>query len=218
MSALTRTSGQVTTEWISIREASALVGVSVATLRRWCDAGHVPVFTTPGGHRRFAREAVMRLLPVERETGSLSAATTTTMSIVRGYRRASHHTLELPEALANMTSDERSELRQHGRSMVAALVDALDARAHDEAAHCARARASAAACGRMVGETGLTLQEALSVFVRFRAPFLHELGVVCRRRGLDSSAATALLERASSMLDGLLPAVVAGFDGAAAAR
>ena len=50
------------TEWLTIRAASALVGVSVATLRRWCDAGLVRVFTTPGGHRRFSRAAVLELV------------------------------------------------------------------------------------------------------------------------------------------------------------
>jgi len=35
VSALANTGEVPVTEWLSIREASALVGVSVATLRRW---------------------------------------------------------------------------------------------------------------------------------------------------------------------------------------
>jgi len=37
---------------------------------------------------------------------------------------------------------------------------------------------------------------------------------VCRRRGLDASATTAVLERASEAVDRLLPAVISGFESA----
>jgi excisionase family DNA binding protein len=50
-------------DWLSVHEASALVGVSPATLRRWSDAGEIVAFTTPGGHRRFARSAILAMLP-----------------------------------------------------------------------------------------------------------------------------------------------------------
>lgn len=50
-------------EWLTVREACAMVGVSPATLRRWSDDGHVTAFTTPGGHRRFSRTTILDLLP-----------------------------------------------------------------------------------------------------------------------------------------------------------
>ena len=50
-------------EWLTLSEACALVGVSPATLRRWSDNGDIRTFTTPGGHRRFARSAILDLLP-----------------------------------------------------------------------------------------------------------------------------------------------------------
>jgi len=53
-------------DWLALSEASRLLGVSAATLRRWSDAGRLRVFTTPGGHRRFSRSALERLLPADR--------------------------------------------------------------------------------------------------------------------------------------------------------
>jgi glutamyl-tRNA reductase len=50
-------------EWLTVREACELIGVSPATLRRWSDDGHVMAFTTPGGHRRFTRATILELLP-----------------------------------------------------------------------------------------------------------------------------------------------------------
>jgi excisionase family DNA binding protein len=42
-------------EWLTLGQAARYLGVAQSTLRKWCDAGRVPAFTTPGGHRRFRR-------------------------------------------------------------------------------------------------------------------------------------------------------------------
>jgi excisionase family DNA binding protein len=36
-------------------QAARYLGVSLATVRRWTDAGHVDCYRTPGGQRRFSR-------------------------------------------------------------------------------------------------------------------------------------------------------------------
>jgi excisionase family DNA binding protein len=36
-------------------QAARYLGVSLATVRRWTDAGYVSCYRTPGGQRRFAR-------------------------------------------------------------------------------------------------------------------------------------------------------------------
>lgn len=42
-------------EWLTLGRAAEYLGVAQSTLRKWCDAGRVPAFTTPGGHRRFRK-------------------------------------------------------------------------------------------------------------------------------------------------------------------
>jgi excisionase family DNA binding protein len=49
-------------EWIGPLEAAALLGVGVALLREWADAGDLPCLRTPGGHRRFRRSDVEELI------------------------------------------------------------------------------------------------------------------------------------------------------------
>lgn len=51
-----RTPQLETTDWMTLSEASEHLGVAQGTIRRWADAGSLPVFRTPGGHRRFRRE------------------------------------------------------------------------------------------------------------------------------------------------------------------
>lgn len=36
-------------------QAARYLGVSLATIRRWTDAGHISCYRTPGGQRRFSR-------------------------------------------------------------------------------------------------------------------------------------------------------------------
>ena len=40
-------------DWLSLGQASKRLGVTPSTIRKWSDQGQLPVFYTPGGHRRF---------------------------------------------------------------------------------------------------------------------------------------------------------------------
>jgi excisionase family DNA binding protein len=37
-------------------QAARYLGISLATIRRWADAGHLSCYRTPGGQRRFSRD------------------------------------------------------------------------------------------------------------------------------------------------------------------
>src|SRR5205809_1333259 len=105
-----------------------MLGVSPATMRRWSDAGRVRVFTTPGGHRRFSRTALERLLPADRtRRPSIGGAGFTPSRIARTYRRASREAApELPWVLT-LTDDQRMLFRERGHLLAASLLLHLDA-------------------------------------------------------------------------------------------
>ena len=69
----------VAEQWLTLHEACSLVGVSPATLRRWSKNGDISTFTTPGGHRRFARSALIGLLPAP--NGACPAASPATSPV-----------------------------------------------------------------------------------------------------------------------------------------
>lgn len=56
-------------QWLSLREASEMLGVHPSTLRRWADAGTIPCTRTPGGHRRFRRTDLEHILQAEGKPG-----------------------------------------------------------------------------------------------------------------------------------------------------
>jgi len=41
---------------LTVSQAAAELGVSIATVRRWSNAGHLESYRTPGGQRRFTQE------------------------------------------------------------------------------------------------------------------------------------------------------------------
>jgi excisionase family DNA binding protein len=43
-------------------QAAVYLGVSLATVRRWTDAGHISCYRTPGGQRRFSRQQLDRFI------------------------------------------------------------------------------------------------------------------------------------------------------------
>src|SRR3984893_16575989 len=66
--------------WLSLGEASRLLGITPGTLRRWADQGDVAAFVTPGGHRRFPRSAIESLVPQTRTRRPLLTGLTASAS------------------------------------------------------------------------------------------------------------------------------------------
>jgi len=56
------------TRWLTLKEASEFLGVHFTTLRGWADRGEIPVFRTPGGHRRFSYDDLRRFLAERAQT------------------------------------------------------------------------------------------------------------------------------------------------------
>ncbi|MGZ8513486.1 MAG: MerR family transcriptional regulator [Candidatus Limnocylindrales bacterium] len=206
--------------WVGLSEASRLLGVSPATLRRWSDAGRLRVFTTPGGHRRFSRAALQSLLPADRSRRpSLSGAGLTPTRIARTYRRAGRDAaLAMPWVVA-LDDEQRMLFRERGQVLAASLLQHLDAATPEATAHHLKeASVTAAGYGRLASSLGLSLSQTVEGFLRFRAPFHHELAVAARRRGFDAVETTELLEAAERAMDHLLVATMTGHSVATGRR
>jgi excisionase family DNA binding protein len=204
-------------DWVGLSEASRVLGVSPATLRRWSDAGRLRVFTTPGGHRRFSRSALERLLPADRSRRpSIGGAGLSPSRIARTYRRASRDAApELPWVLT-LSDEQRLLFRERGHVLAASLLQYLDAPQPEAAVHHLKeASGSAAEYGTVAATLGLSLSQTVEGFLRFRAPFHHELAVAARRRGFDATETTDLLETAERAMDRLLVATMRGHSLAA---
>jgi excisionase family DNA binding protein len=205
-------------EWLTVQDACSLLGVSPATLRRWSAAGDVQAFTTPGGHRRFARSTILGLLPdAGRGRPTLGELGVTPERMTRAYRRNMRQATRGVGWIARLDDKGLATLRLHGRRIAGALLVAIDAtspshrdRARDEAL------SAAAAYGRLAAAAGGEVADTVEAFFRFRSIFVDELAQVARRQGLDTGESTRLVLDAVALADRLLPALLSGLEAGSA--
>ena len=205
---------EVIEEWLTVHEACALIGVSSATLRRWSAAGDVQAFTTPGGHRRFARSTILGLLPTaRRRRPTLERLGETPEHMTRVYRRHVAQACHGVSWVVGLSEDELEPLRDHGRRIAGALLVFIDAETPEERRPAMLKAVSAATeYGRIAARGSGMIRETVEAFLRFRMLFLSELAQVARRRGLDTVEATTLLVTATQAIDELLVALMSGHE------
>jgi len=202
-------------ERLALGEASRLLGVDPDTLRRWADEGRVPAFTTPGGHRRFERRALERLIAARRTgpAGALASLGASPDRLSAAYRRryGEHHGLA-PDPRSTVPASERESFREIGRKLVDALVRHLDETGPGRALAERDAVDLAALLGERLAIHGVPLADGVSMFVSARRPFLAELSVVARRRGVEGSRIGEVYDTSTGLLDRLLLAFVAAHE------
>lgn len=203
-------------DWLSLGPASRLVGVDPDTLRRWADEGRLPTFTTPGGHRRFERRDLERVMlsrrptPVRRRLAALGA---TADRMNRAYARSYGSQADGRAVVGDrFDAPDRDAFREEGRRLLAALMAYLDAtspharaRSEADAVVAVRATATRLAIG------GATVSEAAGAFIAARRPFFSELAALGRRRSLDVASLTVLYDEAVAVLDRLLVEFLSAF-------
>ncbi len=193
--------------WLSLGPASRLVGVDPDTLRRWADEGRVDVFVTPGRHRRFDRRSLERLTTTKRgRAPSLASLGASPERVTRAYRR-SYAEGDRGRRTATGAAGDRERYRSDGRRLVEALIAHLDADRRDAVARREteeRAAALVDAFATQLRAAGLSLTEAIALFITGRRPFLAELARLGRRRTLDSARLAELYADATELLDRLL--------------
>jgi excisionase family DNA binding protein len=199
-------------EWLSLGPASRLVGVDPDTLRRWADTGRIRAFTTPGGHRRFARADLARLRDAGR-AGRRSLATlgATPERVARAYARSYRGggSGSIPE----VGTDDRQAFRRDGRELVATLLAYLDTTNVERRAELERhATGMVRATAARLTASDVPMSKAVEAFVSARQPILAALASLGRRQILSAPAITALYSEAAELLDRLLLRFLEAFE------
>lgn len=112
---------QVPAEWLSLQQASKVLGVHPATLRSWSDRGHIASRRTPGGHRRFRRADLEAWLESQhrREPG---AELLVQNALGRMRMEMTHSEEGVPAWLARFDEPMRQRYRETGRQLLGLLL------------------------------------------------------------------------------------------------
>ena len=110
---------------MSLGAVSRALGINEATLRQWADRGRLPVYRTPGGHRRFLREDVEALVR-QRSNGAAvdsSRADDPEAPVLRRIRRKISQVDYSQQAwMESFQAEGRDRMRLFGRRLLSLLL------------------------------------------------------------------------------------------------
>ncbi len=202
-------------DWFSIRQASRFLGVHVGTVREWADAGFLPSYRTPGGHRRFTAFDLRTFLERQHQShpsDSLASSSAGALECVR--QELSAHAWQQPPWFAQLglrpTAAERHQQREFGQQLLEAVVSFAQSpdehqKLLDQTQHTARAY------GRTLAAGGLSAGNAARAAIYFRQLILKTVldAHIGSRRGDEEDA--RLFQRVSAFLDAILLAILDAF-------
>ena len=178
---------QDNTQWLSLRDACGLLQVNQTTLRQWADQGHLRVYRTPGGHRRFSREDVLAL--TQRATLATEPGRQALMSskvagphrggpdqledsALRRIRRGLHHQDVTSQPWYQSIEEEgRGRMRLFGRRLLSLLVQESPQRRQRQEA-LAESHLLGQEYGAEMADRQVPLKDAIEAFVFFRTMVL----------------------------------------------
>jgi excisionase family DNA binding protein len=197
--------------WLTLGQACRVLGVDESTLRRWADSGHVRVFRTPGGHRRFAEPDIQELLAGKRDGRSYQELGEIAVSRIRRQL----HRAPARDASWYTTVDEtsRERLRPLGRRLAALAAEYL-ARRSRRAALLDDARQLGQEYGREIAASGLPLAQAVEAFIFFRRSLDDATKQASQRHGLSAADALGACEQVISLADQVLVGLTEAYDSA----
>ncbi len=200
--------------FLSLSAASKLLGVHSSTLRRWADSGAVPVYITPGGHRRFARSDIEALAQRKSQLGQpvgnawMSKALTQTRNDLAQPGNP-------PAWMLRISEDERQAWRRIGQQLMGVVLryinsndPAEDKELLDEATIIGQAYAHAARRNNM------PLTATLEAALFFRDSLVEAAMDLPDQAHMHPEASARLLRRISRIANIVQIAVAKGFEEA----
>jgi excisionase family DNA binding protein len=114
-------------EYISLKDAAAIIGVHPSTVRLWTDKGILPAHRTAGGHRRY-RRADVELWAENSRRGGLEPDAMM-QSAVRNVRvRIAEGQLEIEPWYKKLDDEARAQYRQSAHTLFQGLMAFLATR------------------------------------------------------------------------------------------
>lgn len=198
-------------EWLSLQEASDLLGVAASTLRRWGNSGRVPMKRTLGGHRRFARAAIENLAvaPVHGEI----VHSPHPAPAQRGWG-LDEHEMARQEWHARMVALPHAErMRGLGQRLLGLLIQYINRR-EDDGRFLREAHTVGANYGRETRAASVSMHDAVGAFLFFRSTFSEmAMPIPGIAQPTDLAEAAALQKRLNHFMDAILLGLLTSYEG-----
>ncbi len=160
-------------KWLSLGDAKTILGVNETTLRGWADTGRVRSFRTPGGHRRFSKGDIDRLVTEgQRETSTNATGALQENAVESIRRRLQRNKGPAYDWTSHFDEETKNRMRVLGRLLVNLATDYVGQK-RKKSEVMEEARYIGKEYGRLLSTAKVSLKDALEAFVFFRNS-LHE--------------------------------------------
>lgn len=149
-----------------------MLQVNESTLRHWADNGHMRIYRTPGGHRRFSREDVLSMTHQAPESPEIEPKENTEgLTLRRIRRRLSHEDVARQSWYLSVEEEGRDRMRLFGRRLLSLLLqDAQPRRRRQETLD--EALMLGHEYGAEMADRGVSLKDTTEAFIFFRTMVL----------------------------------------------
>ncbi|NTW00556.1 MAG: helix-turn-helix domain-containing protein [Oscillochloris sp.] len=197
------------TSYLSLSAASKLLGVHSTTLRRWADAGAVPVYLTPGGHRRFARADIEALASRQPLAGQAVGSVWASKALAVTRSELSHGQSRL-DWVSHMPEDDRAAWRRIGQQLMGVVLRYIN-NPHEDENLLTEARMIGADYALHAKKYGVTLTAALEAALFFRDSLVDAAMNMPDDAQLQPEASARLLRRISRVANEVHLVVAASY-------
>ncbi len=174
-------------DWLPLRDACRLLDVSDTTLRQWANAGHLRVYRTPGGHRRFLRRDLELLTGSPRPSPEKPSGDSREAPALRRIRRRlSQDSVTRQPWFQGVEPEGHDRMRLFGRRLLSLLMQkSAPRRRRQELLD--EARMLGQEYGSEMSERNVALTDTVEAFVFFRTMVLDTAPADSWSRILETS-------------------------------
>ena len=210
-SAILPDSGATTSAWVSLGEASRILGVNQSTLRRWADEGRIHSFRTPGSHRRFSAIDLQRLQEGRPAPAAGAPHALDSLAVARIRQRLQRGKGHEANWYSTLDEEGRLRFRPLGRRLVSLVAECVQRRSHrgrlvDEA------RGIGHEYGQELARDSVSLRDAVEAFTFFRRSLDDTTRQLAQREHLSADDAANAWDHVSGLADVVLLAMVEAYE------
>jgi excisionase family DNA binding protein len=204
-------------EWLTLTQASALLGIHPITLRSWADAGLVRMFRTPGGHRRFRRAELLAFVEQTHPAQTREIVPTADQTLARIRSELESQPIRQSGWYAKLSDKQRALHRELGQRLLGLLLQFVS-RNENADEFLEHARNLSRQYGLELAHAQLGASELARAFLFFRHAIINATYHPSGAHAQGDAEGVRLLGRINTFMDELLVAALHHYDQAILAQ
>ena len=194
--------------FLNISEASRILGVSEAALRQWTDEGKIKAFVTPGGHRRYSRVDLKKLMSAHPRMLGVKDVVSEIEETVELHREIARKSLSSAPWYNKLSQESQGHFADLGRRLLSLIVKYItEPSKREETIRLAKQVGND--MGEILAIHGLPLADSVEAFLMHREPVVNASTSLLKKREAFTGRVVEAIPLAIHVIDETLVSLVA---------